>query len=354
MLCKSIAEKISKDASRGTSGTSISAYDIASWIIMAAALFMVLKLNLLPALLSGLLVFELIHVLSTKIKIKGVSGHVSKIIIIASVAAFIIVAVSLSIFGTIGYFSGKSGNLTILFQKMADIIENSLNSLPTWLVQYLPSDTEGFKETAAKWLREHAGELSTAGKEAVRVTVHIVVGMVMGALIALDEVRDAHEYGPLSQSLISCVSKLESAFRRIVFAQMRISAINTIFATLYLAVALPLFGINLPLTKTLIVITFIAGLLPVVGNLISNSIIIIVSMSHSFNVTVSSLLFLVTIHKLEYFLNAKIVGAQINSKAWEMLLAIILMEAAFGMPGLVAAPIYYAYVKSELTDKNLI
>jgi hypothetical protein len=30
------------------------------------------------------------------------------------------------------------------------------------------------------------------------------------------------------------------------------------------------------------------------------------------------------------------------------------MEAAFGVPGLVAAPIYYAYLKDELTVQELV
>jgi len=68
----------------------------------------------------------------------------------------------------------------------------------------------------------------------------------------------------------------------------------------------------------------------------------------------SSLLFLVSIHKLEYFLNAKIVGSQIKANAWELLTAMLTMEAAFGLPGLVAAPIYYAYLKSELKAGGLI
>ncbi|KJU87370.1 permease, partial [Candidatus Magnetobacterium bavaricum] len=123
------------------------------------------------------------------------------------------------------------------------------------------------------------------------------------------------------------------------------SDINTVFAALYLTVVLPLFGINLNLIKTLITVTFFAGLLPVAGNLISNSVIIIVSLNHSFNVAVASLVFLVVIHKLEYFLNAKIIGNQIKSKAWEMLLAMIIMESAFGISGVIAAPIYYAYFK---------
>jgi hypothetical protein len=30
------------------------------------------------------------------------------------------------------------------------------------------------------------------------------------------------------------------------------------------------------------------------------------------------------------------------------------MEAAFGLPGVVAAPIYYAYAKAELTGRGLV
>ncbi|MBF0553761.1 MAG: AI-2E family transporter, partial [Nitrospirae bacterium] len=150
------------------------------------------------------------------------------------------------------------------------------------------------------------------------------------------------------------VSKVAVSFKRIVFAQMRISAINTCLAALYLAVILPLLGVHLALIKTMITITFLVGLLPVVGNLISNTIIIVVSLSNSFNVALASMGFLVVVHKLEYFLNAKIVGTQIKSKTWEMLLAMLVMEAAFGLPGVIAAPVYYAYLKEELIDKGLI
>jgi len=63
-------------------------------------------------------------------------------------------------------------------------------------------------------------------------------------------------------------------------------------------------------------VTFVAGLLPVIGNLISNTVIVIVSLSHSANTAVASLAYLVAIHKLEYFLNARIIGSQIRSRAW--------------------------------------
>ena len=111
---------------------------------------------------------------------------------------------------------------------------------------------------------------------------------------------------------------------------------------------------NLPFKTMLIVVTFITGLLPVVGNLISNFAIVVVSLSYSLNVAIGSLLFLVVIHKLEYFLNAHIVGSRIDCHAWELLLAMLAMEAAFGISGVFAAPIYYAYLKDELGDRGLI
>ena len=100
--------------------------------------------------------------------------------------------------------------------------------------------------------------------------------------------------------------------------------------------------------------TFVAGLIPVLGNLISNAVIVIVSLSHSLEAAVASLVFLVVIHKLEYFLNARIVGAGVGAKAWELLVAMLVMESIFGVPGVVAAPIYYAYLKGELVDRGLV
>jgi predicted PurR-regulated permease PerM len=135
---------------------------------------------------------------------------------------------------------------------------------------------------------------------------------------------------------------------------MRIAALNALFAAIYLGIVLPLFGVHLPLVKVLVALTFITGLVPVVGNVISNTAIVIVSLSNSLSVAGASLVFLLVIHKLEYFLNARIIGSQIRAHAWELLIAMILMEAAFGLAGVIAAPIYYAYIKSELTERGLV
>jgi len=178
--------------------------------------------------------------------------------------------------------------------------------------------------------------------------------MVLGAMVALHEAAPIETNRPLARELVERLERLGDAFRRVVFAQVQISLINTVLTGIYLALVLPLFGVNLPFKKTLIAVTFITGLLPVLGNLISNVVIVVVSLSYSLNVAVGSLLFLIVIHKLEYFLNARIVGRRVESRAWELLLAMVAMEAAFGISGVIAAPIYYAYVKDELGERGLV
>jgi predicted PurR-regulated permease PerM len=169
--------------------------------------------------------------------------------------------------------------------------------------------------------------------------------MVIGALISLHEGPAISRMRPLAAALTTRISRFANAFRQIIFSQVKISALNTVFTGIFLIAILPAFGVHLPLTKTLVAITFLAGLLPVVGNLISNTMIY---------VAIAALVFLVVIHKLEYFLNARIVGTRIHAYAWELLVAMILLEVAFGIAGLIAAPIYYAYIKNELSDAGLI
>jgi predicted PurR-regulated permease PerM len=52
--------------------------------------------------------------------------------------------------------------------------------------------------------------------------------------------------------------------------------------------------------------------------------------------------------------NARIIGSRIQARAWELLIVMLVMEAAFGLQGVIAAPVYYAYLKKELSDQGLI
>jgi predicted PurR-regulated permease PerM len=324
-----------------------------SWLFAALALLLVLELRLLPALLAGLLVYELVHLTAPLLESR-LSGLRAKQAAVIFLAAIVIGATVLATALTIGFFRGESGSIGALAQKMAEILENSRHSMPDWLIAALPDSVADIKAAVVQWLREHAAQLQKFGKEAGVAMAHVLIGLVIGAVLALREVGGARMTQPLAEALTERARRLAEAFRRIVFAQVRISAINTVLTALYLAVLLPLAGIHLPFTKTMIALTFVAGLLPVIGNLISNVVIVIVSLAHSPHVAAVSLGFLVVVHKFEYFLNARIVGARISAQSWELLLAMVVMEAAFGLPGVIAAPVYYAYLKQELIDAGLV
>ena len=328
-------------------------HDIAAWILAGFALFFVLKLQLLPALLAGLLVYELIHMLTPYLARK-LPGNRAKLLAIAFLVMVIVSLLTLAGAGLVAFFRSESGSLTVLLAKMAQIIEDSRKILPAWMLSHLPADANTFSLQAAEWLRDHSVDLQGAGKEAGRLIAHIILGMVIGGIVALRDAAHDDEFKPFAHALVNRTALFGDAFKRVVFAQVRIAAINATFTGLYLLVLLPILGVGLPLVKTMIAITFVVGLIPVAGNLISNTIIVIVSLSQSLTVALGSLVYLVVIHKFEYFLNARIVGNQIRAHAWELLIAMVMMEAAFGLAGIVAAPIYYAYVKSELRARNLV
>lgn len=324
----------------------------ASWLLAAAALIFVLHFHLLSALLAGLLVYELVHI-GGALMGKRLSSERAKLATVAILAMLVGGGLVLAVVVAVGFFSNPD-SVAALANKMAEILESSRRSLPESVVAALPESVDGIKDTVVEWLRGHAKELQGVGKETVVTAAHVLVGVVIGAMVALREVSSAGKSQALAAALAERCRRLADAFRRIVFAQIRISALNTVFTGIYLMVALPMFGVNLPLTKTMVIVTFFAGLLPVIGNLISNTVIVIVSLAHSPQAAVASLVFLVVIHKVEYFLNARIVGSSISAQAWELLLAMLAMEAAFGLPGVVAAPIFYAYVKQELIDAGLV
>ncbi|STQ45225.1 sporulation integral membrane protein YtvI [Ewingella americana] len=222
------------------------------------------------------------------------------------------------------------------------------------MLHYLPANIEELQRQFLQWVREHVAMIQTVGKNAAHAFVTMLIGMILGAIISLQRPDKESQDAPLKNELLQRVRLLAKAFRNVVFAQFQISLINTVLSGVFLFGILPLFGIHLPLAKTLVAFTFICGLLPVIGNLISNTVIFIVGLSVSLWVGVGVLAYLIVIHKVEYFLNARIVGTRINAKSWEVLLAMLIFESAFGLPGVVAAPIYYAYLKSELKQAELI
>jgi predicted PurR-regulated permease PerM len=327
----------------------------AAYIIAGLTLVLTLKLHLLAALFSGFLVYEMVYVLVRVFRLQQLAGKRAKLLAVALIATIIVGLLTVMMAWLVTMIRGVDDSFPRLAQMLAEALGESRDLLPASIIQYLPANVGELRLTAAEWLRNHADDLKIIGHETLRTLAHMLIGMVVGAILSLREVMPGDTSSrPLAAAMINRVKRFGDAFRRIVFAQVRISAINTFLTWLYIGVALPLLGYELPYIKTLITITFLAGLLPVVGNLISNTVLVAVSLTYSFWLAISSLSFLIVIHKLEYFLNAHIIATRIRASAWELLLAMLVMEAAFGFRGLIAAPVCYAYLKDELNSRGLV
>lgn len=329
-------------------------FTLAACILAALALLAVLHLHLLSALIAGLFVFALIDMLAPHVQRYLPRSNAYRIAVFV-LSVVVVGLITLAALLTISLVRKEIGDPKVFFDNLNPLLDRARGQLPGWIVDHLPDNITEMRVAALDWLRQHAGTLQLAGKAAARSLAHLLIGMVLGAMIAL-AANGSRGQGrtPFVAALHARSRNLLDAFRDIVFAQVKISAINTLLTGIFLLALLPLFSTPIPFAKTLVVITFIVGLLPVVGNLVSNTVIFIAALSVSFGDAVAALTFLVLIHKLEYFLNARIVGTQIHARAWELLVAMLVMESAFGIGGLIAAPIYYAFLKRELAEAKLV
>lgn len=340
-------------------GLRTSRSELAAWLLIGAGVLLVLARDLVPALVAGLLFFLLLE--RTSLTIGGlISGRALKplALLIGTVVGGAAVTGAIALLVMIVRVQLR--NIPALMTRMAEILE----STRMWLLriggyQLFPDavrDAEDLKQLAVTWLKENAGILGIAGETFSRAVLHIIMGLLLGMMVFLRHQRRADDrpHGNLAQHLIEKVNRFTDAFRQVVAAQVTISAINTALTAIYLLIALPLSGKPLPFSKTIIFITFVCGLIPVLGNLISNTVIVIVSLGLGLGTALASLVFLVTIHKLEYVVNSRIIGSRTGSDIWEILLAIIVGEAIFGVQGVIMAPVIYTFIKRELLAKRLV
>ena len=330
----------------------LSAVEVGSYVVALFAMWAVLYLKLLGALLAGMLVYQLVHTIAPRIE-RHMSSKRARWLSVVLLSVVIVGVLTGFTLGIIEHFENDVPSVQALLDQAMQLIDQARGRLPEFVATYLPVDTDQMRQKATMLMQTHASQLQQGGKSAARVFTHVLIGMIIGAIIAVGAQKQSQRL-PLSTAFVTRVSRFADAFRRIVFAQIKISLLNAVFTGLFLLVLLPLMHAQLPLSKTLVMVTFIVGLLPVIGNLISNTLIVAVALSVSFPAAITSLGFLIVIHKLEYFLNARIVGGQIEARAWELLVAMLVMEAGFGIPGVIAAPVFYAYIKRELIYLRLV
>lgn len=327
---------------------------LTSYILVALALFLIFPLRLLPCFLAGFIVYQIIVALTPWVQ-RLVKGQAARWIIILTLSMLIILGLITGISKVISFFLHDFRNAQAFHATASKLLNDAQSTLSPVIVRYLPSDIDELQAQLIGWLREHLVVVQNLGKTAAHTVATMLIGMLLGAIISLrTALRDGKTTLPLKRALLDRLAMLATSFQNVVFAQIKVSLVNTILTGAFLFGVLPLFGLHFPFGKTIVVLTFLAGLLPIIGNLISNTVIVLVGLSISLEAAVIALVFLILVHKLEYFINARIFGTRINAKTWEILLAMLIFESAFGLAGVVAAPLYYAYLKSELRAAGLV
>jgi predicted PurR-regulated permease PerM len=254
--------------------------------------------------------------------------------------------------------------LTLFVQATAEalpsIAERSLPSITQWAASHqivLPfTDLNSFKEEAQKMAHNEArdiGKFADFARGATRQFVYLMIGafVAMGLFLDPKLEMDLPVKGRENNMYTLCCDEISKRFARfyvsfdmVMNAQVTISAINAIATGIFMTV------LRLPHMPVAVGVSFICGMIPVVGNILSNIVVVAIGFIVSPAKGIGALAFLVTIHHLGFFLNSKIVGAKIRSPVWLTLVALVLGESLMGVTGMVLSPVVLHYIRMETAD----
>lgn len=306
-----------------------------SYGVFAALLILVAVLHLATPLLAALFSYLIL----TKLAFWGKKWIALTLFVLVLAAAF-----------TAMVFFLKTG-----FVVLPEIVSTAIPIVVRWAEQYgveLPfTDVESLRTVALETVRDTLGHVGKYLKIATKESVLLVIGIVVASGIFMNpDFEPKRRRGKARANLYSYYTgrirerfaSFYRSFEIVMGAQIIISAINTAATAVFIYFA------ELPYAPLVVMLTFVCGLLPVVGNLISNTIITGLAFTISPKLAGYALTFLVVIHKLEYFLNSRIIGGRIDHPMWLTLLALIIGERLMGISGLILAPIIISFIKVEM------
>lgn len=244
---------------------------------------------------------------------------------------------------------------------LARFIHQAINTLPQIAVTAIPKLTAlcasfgielpfanvyDLRESVIEQVKENANSITKASGFLTHGFFRILFAVIIAILAFFSEKEEAryelHAFDALRREFNKRVYLFLLSFERVFGAQIVIAAINSLLTLVFLLL------MGLPHVTFLALATFILGTLPFIGNIISNTIIVSVALVVSPRQAAYALAYLILIHKLEYFLNANIVGARTQTSTWQALLAVVLGEVVMGVPGILLAPAVLHYAKQEL------
>jgi len=302
---------------------------------------LILWQRLLVPVLLGMLVYAWSCLLADRLAgrfgvsrtVSALSGAVVGTLVCAAFAGLVTWTVALS--------SGEE--LRTFLMRIEDSLDALRVALPSSLAESIPNDLIELRTQVFDWLRRHADSIGGLGSKVAHALAQGIFAILVGAMAAAATWRPG-----MLMAEDRFLGRLLMVLERVVLAQGRIALFNTTMTAIYLFAILPAFGHVLPFRGLLCLFTLVTGILPVAGNLLANILMTLISLAVAPTVAVASLVFLIAIHKAEYFINARTVGSQVQVASWEILAAMLTGEALFGVQGLVAAPLVYPFFKREI------
>lgn len=305
-----------------------------SYAIMAALLVMIGGLHLATLVLTGLFGYFALHFLSF-----GRSKALG--IVLYTIGVF---AIGYGLF----FFSRQA------YKTVPEIAQTTIPAVVNFAeskgIELPFTDYASAKTLLVQEVNERMANLGRYAREATLQIAMLIIGLVVAVSLFINakwetesdpDVVKGSLYSTVVRELAQRFETFYASFSRVIGAQIIISAINTGLTSVFLI------WNGFPYTTVVIVLTFLCGLLPIIGNILSNTLIVGVGFTISPKMALVSLIFLMVIHKLEYFLNSKIIGDRIKNPMWLTLIGLILGEKLMGIPGMILAPVVLHYIKVE-------
>lgn len=312
-----------------------------SYLIFGAGLVVIELLDLMPALLAGLASYMALDLTERGLIAAGARKSISRA---AAVTVFLLLA------GGIGWTFGAFAGVGVArLPELIDTVLPKLSALAeTWGYNFPVENARELRDLVVTTAKANVQQLGKTSGIVTRDFAHVLVGVFVAILRFLSPSSATRPPTNLFESLMVAVEerahRFVRSFERVVGAQVMISTVNTIVTAVFL------YAMDFPFRNFLILTTFVCGLIPILGNLISNTVIVAAGLINSVQLAVIGLVFLVVVHKLEYVLNSRIVGGSINTPMWVTLLGLLAGEALMGVPGVLIAPAMLHYLRDELRD----
>ena len=327
--------------------------DISMIFVIVTSIIVSMYIGIFVSFLFGIGTFIIVRVVESFIEKKLLIRNKSRLFATFIISSLFLILLILGFYKIIVITMAFVSNPNEVINNASLIIDSSIRDLPSFLKNYIPSNISDIKNSILSLIKGHLVYIRDFGKETTYIFLNCLFGSVIGIMIGYSTFLPSDKI--LINSFRGRLINLIRSYVDIIIAQFAISIFNTLMTVIFLYfLKLPFIDIVFPFTKTIIALTFLFGLIPIFGNIIVNLIVFTIGLSVSMTAGVVALIYLIVIHKFEYFLNARIIGSRTNSKAWELLLAMLVMESMFGMIGLIAAPILYTYLKRELVQIGVI